>query len=248
MINQIKTRFDKSIITYREAAWIQKKVAAGCFSRVPQKTYFRVLEIGAGGGLLTDCCLNRLKSPDVYVALDISKMMLKLVPSGKAVLIQADGEHMPFKRESFDLMISSSAMQWYQDGPSSILKNIKLLQKKGVYSLAVFVQGTFRQMEYAGQLTGFGSLYPMTSARVYVDAFNASGLFPQWTVEDYTQYHPCVPDFLKSHKKTGATYTRPGAKVGRKAYNDFCRIYEKEFREKDGVPASYKVLYLWGKR
>ena len=248
MNNQIRKRFDQAIATYKKAAVIQKKVAAGCCSHIPEKTYSRVLEIGAGGGLLTEYFLQKHKDFEMYAALDISLMMLSLVPRGLVVPVQADGENAPFKQNCFDLLISSSAMQWYQGGTAPVLKNISLLRKGGHFSLAIFVQGTFKEMAGVSARTGFGSLYSLHPAKDLKDCFDFAGLSFESALEVYTEYFPSVKDLLQSHKQTGATYTRSGALFGRRAYKDFCRTYEHMFGEKDGIPATYKVLYLWGQR
>lgn len=248
MNNQIRKHFDQSVNTYQKAAVIQKKVAVRCCSHIPENDYSRVLEIGAGGGLFTEYFFRRKSNFGIYVALDVSRMMLKLIPAGRIVLMQADGERAPFKRESFDLLVSSSAMQWYQGGVSSIIGNISLLKKRGFFSLAVFVEGTFVQLGHVSSLTGFGSLYPLPPAGVLVDSLCLTGQRLEWEIEDYKAYFPSVQAFLKNHKHTGANYSRPGAGFGRKAYNDFCRKYEEIYGEKKGIPANYKVLYLWGNK
>lgn len=243
---QIRLHFDHSSSSYQSAASVQKTVAWKCFSHIPEKKYSRILEIGAGGGLLTELCLQRLRPADIYAALDISPGMLGLVPADKTCLILADGENPPFNPGSFYLLISSSAMQWYHHGPASVLRNIRLLKEKGFFSLALFVKGTFRELEQVSSLTGFGSLYPLPSAEHYIESFRTAGLKPGWSVQEYTEYYSSVSAFLKSHKKTGATYTGSQAKFGKKTYRNFCRIYEDLYAEAGRIPASYKVLYLWG--
>ncbi|MFW6004846.1 MAG: class I SAM-dependent methyltransferase, partial [Desulfonatronovibrionaceae bacterium] len=161
-------------------------------------------------------------------------------------LVQADGESPPFKPGSFSLLISSSAMQWYEQGPHSVLNNIRLLKENGFFSLAVFVRGTFRQLEHVSSLTGFGSVYPLPGAGEYIESFRAAGLDPQWSVQEYTVYCSSVSAFLKSHKKTGATYTGSQTRFGKKTYRNFCRLYEEFYGESGRIPASYKILYLWG--
>ncbi|MFO7728632.1 MAG: class I SAM-dependent methyltransferase [Desulfonatronovibrio sp.] len=225
---------------------MQKTAAQKCCSHVPEKKYSRILEIGAGGGLLTELCLQRLSPADIYVALDISLGMLKLAAADRTCLIQADGEIPPFKPGTFSLLISSSAMQWYHRGPESALRNIRLLKENGFFSLAFFVRGTFQQMEHVSSLTGFGSLYPLPSAEHYIESFRTAGLKPGWSLQEYTEYYSSVSAFLKSHKKTGATYTGSQAKFGKKTYRNFCRVYEDLYAEAGLIPAGYKVLYLWG--
>jgi malonyl-CoA O-methyltransferase len=248
MNKQIQKRFDHSILTYKEAAGIQKQVARRCCSHIPDQDYPRVLEIGAGGGLLTQCFYKRKRTPDIFAALDISRKMLTLVPAGSASLIQADGEKPPFRKESFNLLMSSSAMQWYEHGQTSLLNNISLLKNGGFFSLAIFVAGTFKEMGRVASATGFGSLFPLPSAESFTDCLDHEKLNYESALEEYTQYFPSPGEFLKSHKQTGATFTRSNIAFGKKKYMDFCRVYKSMYEGKSGIPVSYRVLYLWGQR
>jgi malonyl-CoA O-methyltransferase len=248
MDNQIKKHFDRSIKTYKNAAIVQKRVAARCYSHVPKNNYSRVLEIGAGGGFLTESFLQGQSSFGMYIALDVSRMMLKLVPMDRVVRLQADGEKTPFRQGCFSLLLSSSAMQWYQEGSSSIINNIRLLERGGFFSLAIFVQGTFIQMSHASSLSGFGSVYPLPSAGTLLKILKPEGRILESDIEEYRIHFPSVHAFLQTHKQTGANYSRQGACFSRKAYNEFCRIYKNMYGEEQGIPVSYKVLYLWGRR
>lgn len=243
---QIRSHFDHSSPSYRDAASIQKNAALKCCSHIPDEQYSKILEIGAGGGLLTEICLQKLIQTDMYVALDISAGMLRLVPAGRTCRVLADGESPPFRPGSFNLLISASAMQWYGQGPASALKNIRLLKKNGFFSLAIFVRGTFRELEHVSSLTGFGSVYPLPRAEKYIEAFRGAGLDPGWSVQEYTESYASVQAFLKSHKKTGATYTGSQTRFGKKKYRNFRRLYEELYSEAGRIPASFKILYLWG--
>ena len=248
MNNQIKKHFDRSISTYKKAAVVQKRVAADCCARIPEGYYPRVLEVGAGGGLLAEYFLQSHMDFEIYAAVDISARMLKLVPRDRVIPVQADGENAPFKPGCFDLLLSSSTMQWYRKAPASILDNIGMLRRGGFFSLAIFVQGTFKQMARVAAATGFGSLYPLPAAQSLVDCLEGAGQSHESALEEHTLYFSSVRQFLHNHKRTGATYTRPEAGFGKRVYKDFSRMYEDTYAEEKGVPVTYRVLYLWGRR
>lgn len=248
MNRQIQKRFDQSILTYKEAAGIQKQVARRCCSHIPDEDYSRVLEIGAGGGLLTECFFQRGRMPDIYAALDISGKMLTLVPAGSVCLIQADGEKPPFRKNSFNLLLSSSAMQWYEQGRDSMLNNINLLKNRGFFSLAIFVSGTFKEMSRVASETGFGKLFPLPTAKSLTECLDHEKQNYESALEEYTQYFASPGEFLKSHKRTGATFTGSKTAPGKSKYMDFCRMYRSMYGGKPGIPVSYRVLYLWGRK
>ncbi|MCA1744051.1 MAG: methyltransferase domain-containing protein, partial [Desulfovibrionales bacterium] len=218
-----------------------------CARRIPELSYPMVLEIGAGGGLLTECCLNKI-SPEHYFTLDLSMKMLKLNAQNRVFAVQGDGEKPPFRQEQFDLLVSSSAMQWYSCGADSILANISLLKGGGYFSLALFVQGTFYEMAHISSLTGFASVFPLPEENQCINALSQPELRFKTHIERHTVYFPDTPGFLKSHRKTGATFTRKGSGFGKKKYADFCKKYQEIYGGSEGIPVSYRILYMWGQK
>ncbi|RQD63038.1 MAG: methyltransferase domain-containing protein [Desulfonatronovibrio sp. MSAO_Bac4] len=248
MQSQIRKHFDHSTSTYRANATIQARVAENCAGRIPEINYPLVLELGAGGGLLTEYCLKKIAPLKHYFTLDLSLEMLKLTAQDKVFAVQGDGENPPFREQSFDLLVSSSAMQWYSCGADSILANISLLKDEGYFSLAFFVRGTFDEMSHISSLTGFASIYPLPEEYQCIKTLSQTGLNLETHIETYTVYFPDVASFLKSHKKTGATFTRKGSGFGKKKYADFCKKYQEIYGGEKGIPVSYRVLYMWGQK
>ncbi len=239
--------FNRAGATYLQEAKIQQEAARECAVRVPGKYYPRVLEIGAGGGLLTGQCLDRIQA-GLYLAMDISLPMLKLIPRDRTVLLRADGEHPPFKKAVFDLLVSASVMQWYSKPPQGLLENLELLKKGGRFSISLFVSGTFRQMQEISSRSGFGSVYPLPGEEEYLSRLQESGMDFGFQTREYTRYFPSVPEFLKSHRRTGARYTLNRPSFGKKTYSRFCREYERIYGQDGWIPVDYRVLYIWGKK
>ena len=226
---------------------IQKEVARECSLQIPAGVYSRVLEIGAGGGLLTAECLSRINA-GLYVAMDFSRPMLEPLSRKKSVFLLGDGQQQPFKEASFDLLVSSSTMQWYGRDPEAFAQNLALLNDKGRFSISLFVAGTFSQMAHISSLSGFGSLYPLPEAEQWLKSVPERHFEFKSRLKEYTRYFPSVPEFLKSHKRTGATYTAKKFGFGQKSYARFCRMYRDIYAQKGMIPVSYRVLYLWGRK
>lgn len=249
MLSQIRRHFDHSTSTYRANAAVQAMVAKNCARKIPELNCPLVLEIGAGGGLLTEYCLKKISNLQHYFTLDLSLKMLKLTPhNNKVFAVQADGEKAPFREQSFDLLVSSSAMQWYSCGADSILENIRLLKDGGYFSLALFIQGTFKEMDKISSLTGFASIYPLPEEHQCIRTLSHSGLRLETHAETHIVHFPDAPSFLKSHRKTGATFTRKNSRFGKKKYADFCKKYQEIYGNEKGIPVSYRILYMWGKK
>lgn len=247
MSRQVQKYFDRAVSTYLEEAVIQEEAARRCAQNIPRGHYPRVLEIGAGGGLLTRYCLQRIRA-GVYAAMDISAPMLRLLPRQKVLPVQGDGEDPPLREGSLDLLTSSSVMQWYAGGAKSIGRSLRLLSPGGFFSLSLFVAGTFWQMKHISSMSGFGSVYPLPRVRECMAAIAKAGTEYKSRVESYTVYYDSVQVFLKSHKGTGAGYTGRRPVFGRQCYRNFCRMYLETYGEGGRIPVDYRVLYIRGQK
>ena len=248
---QVRRCFDRAHATYRQAAIVQREIAAHCLQLVPtDRAYPTVLEIGAGGGVLTRPALTALKVQR-YLACDLSKAMLQALPCPPEVLpFQGDGESLPLATPCVDLLLSASTMQWYTALETALPENLALLRPGGRFAFAVFVRGTLPELHAASQASGFGATHPLVSASAYRRIVSRTTAI-HWDsrVQTHIQWHDSVADFLRSHKKTGATFS-PGAKhyMGKNRFRHFCAQYAERFGCQGKIPARYRVLYIWGSR
>ncbi|MYL84451.1 methyltransferase domain-containing protein [Desulfovibrio aerotolerans] len=246
----IRRRFDRAGGSYEAVAVVQDRVAEGLAGLCPQRLTGRVLEIGAGSGLLTRRLAPRLAAGGCYVALDLSPGMLAHAAMPQNVRrLAANGEVAPFAPATFDFLASASAMHWYADPAASLAANLRLLRPGAGFALAFYVAGTLGELEEASQATGFGSVYPMRPAAYYRELF-ASLPGIDWRMEEtrHTVVHDSVRALLKSLKGAGVTHTagRRVASPGR--YRDFVRSYAARFGVGQGVAASYHVVTATGSR
>lgn len=246
----IRRRFDRAGGSYEAAAVVQARVAEDLAGLCPERLAGRVLEIGAGSGLLTRRLAPRLAAGGCYVALDLSPGMLAQAAMPPTVgRLAANGEAAPFAPATFDFLASASALHWYADPAASLAANLALLRPGGGFALAFYVAGTLGELAEASQATGFGSVYPMRPAAYYRELF-ASLPGIDWRMEEtrHTVVHDSVRALLKSLKGAGVTHTagRRVASPGR--YRDFVRYYQSRFATDGGVAASYNVVTATGSR
>ncbi|KUJ95655.1 MAG: Methyltransferase type 11 [Desulfonauticus sp. 38_4375] len=241
---QIAAAFNRQAHKYPQEVKIQAQVAQKCLEVVPPGNYPLVLEIGAGGGILTCLIPQKIKYSQLVV-LDLAKEMLKLCPLGIKIL--ADGEHLPFKRASFDLVLSASTFQWYEEGPRALLNTLGLLKKGGFFSFAFFVQGTLKEIAKASQESGFGSVYPLPASKPFLDFLTQAKIKFSAQEEESKIYFPGVKDILYHLKNTGTSYTPDKKAVSPSRLKKFFHFYAKHFQADKGFFLTYKTLYLWGK-
>ncbi|MHC1789765.1 methyltransferase domain-containing protein [Solidesulfovibrio sp.] len=245
--SDIRRRFDRAGASYEAVAMVQDRVAGELAGLCPERLSGRVLEIGAGSGLLTRRLAPRLAEDGLYVALDLSPGMLgqAALPAGVCRLA-ANGEVVPFAPGTFDFLASASAMHWYADPAASIAANLGLLRPGGGFALAFYVAGTLGELEEASRATGFGSVYPMRPASYYRDMLQSlPGVVWQMDETRHTVVHDSVRALLKSLKGAGVTHTagRRVASPGR--YRDFVKYYENKFAGKN-LDCTYKLVHIVG--
>ncbi len=251
MKSQIARYFDIASKTYDEAASIQQIVAEYLSKKIDKRRYANVLELGIGSGTFTRQIVNNIQY-NSYTAIDISAKMIKTAKEkflDNLLYIKGDIDSLPFKDNMFDLIVSSSTLQWIQKPKESIRDIIRKLKVGGDFYFSIFVDGTFKEMKSLYHLTGFGSTFPLKPADFYIDILEKSGAICQSELRTYVFKYPSVKDMLAYHKKTGARYTKNSKMVGKNQFIKFCKLYEKLYSTGDSmVKTTFSILYVWGKK
>ncbi len=250
---RIRRFFERARQTYAQAATVQTLAAAQCAAVLPPGRYGRVLEIGAGAGLLARELAKRLDW-DLYLALDLAPGMLdfpweEAKPISK---VAADGEALPLRPASVDLVVSSSALQWYETPETSIPAALALLKPGGRFALSVFTRGTLAELAEVSRITGFGSVHPLRPAAFYTALLQSlPGITVQARPLLWTTRHLNVSDFLHSLRRTGTQHSPEKRPFSRRRYQEFCRVYAERFSEagtERPVLATYCAVLVWGGR
>ncbi|MFC1667386.1 class I SAM-dependent methyltransferase [Candidatus Omnitrophota bacterium] len=97
-----------------------------------------LLDIGAADGVLLEF-LNKRLNLDKAVGVEPSLECVRLVKSGNLKLIQAIGEKLPFKGESFDIVVAASVIDHLSDVNMFLDELRRTLKPKGVLVLTAIV-------------------------------------------------------------------------------------------------------------
>ncbi|MBI9110640.1 methyltransferase domain-containing protein [Maridesulfovibrio ferrireducens] len=247
MKKRIRQCFGKAATCYSDAASVQKKVAFQCAQYCPKGHYKKVLDVGSGVGFLFNELEKRI-TYDNYVSLDlVHPMLMEQKELSVPLLVAADGENIPFKEGQFDLLVSSSAMQWYANPEESIPESFKMLKRGGKFTIAIFVKGTLCELADVSSRTGFGSVKDLKDSKFYIDVLSGiSNVRVNFNNQRHEVYFPSVAGFLKNHKMTGAVASSGNISWGKEKYLRFVKEYENLYGGDQGIRVSYEVLFASG--
>ncbi|WP_027179939.1 methyltransferase domain-containing protein [Maridesulfovibrio bastinii] len=250
MKSLIRSCFGRAAGSYYDAASVQKDVARICVLNCPAAHYGNVLDIGSGVGFVAENFNGDFSSTN-YFSLDLTLPML--VEQQKRfmfpVMLAADGEYLPFRKKSFDLLLSSSAMQWYMKPEISIPETLEFLKPGGYFSFSVFIKGTLGELEDVSRRTGFGRMHKLEDERFYLNLFEGiKSLDFSHEVKDFVTLHPGVREFLKAHKMTGAGASSEKMCFGKESYRKFVSEYERLYSTDGMIKSTFRSLFIYGRK
>lgn len=243
MINKIAvtTAFNRAATSYDSQAVAQHSIVKRLAEMIDNcniEPNGRVLEVGCGTGLLTKEIAHNLK-PAQLTLNDISPQMGAVATQyTDAEFICADAEEFPFEGE-YDLIASSSAMQWFVSPESFIEKMASRMTPGAVMAISTF--GVDNLIEITS-LSGKGLEYP--SVERLREMFERASLrIEEFVEEKITLTFATTRDVLAHLRETGVNNTST-SKLSFKQTKEMLHEYERRYKTKDGVSLSYHPIYI----
>lgn len=143
----IKTRFKKSIKTYNDNAFVQKRMAKTLADTIGEGHYDNVLELGCGTGFLTDEIIKQIVYKNYY-AVDFVEDCGKYISdiSKDIHFICEDLENLEISKYKPNLVVSNAAIQWVEDIPEFINKIMSGIEPDGVFAFTIFGKNNFHEL------------------------------------------------------------------------------------------------------
>ena len=147
-MKRVAQEFSRFANDYSQYNIIQREVAKKLLTLLPNNRYENILDIGCGSGeIYKNITTDGIEFVE-FTGVDISKEMLSLHPHGKSItLIQDDfnskDSFKSLKANSYDIVLSSSALQWSSDLDAT-LRAISLLSSEFYFS--IFTAKTFHTL------------------------------------------------------------------------------------------------------
>ena len=141
----IKNEFSKHANKYNDNNIIQQIIAKSLVRELKSKPK-KILELGCGSGQV----FNHINwEIDFYKAIDFSAQMCKLHPKNSKVEVKChdfDSDEFlnEIKNDSYDIVLSSSALQWSKD-LGKIIRNLSYVTKE--INAVLFTSNTFKTIQ-----------------------------------------------------------------------------------------------------
>ncbi len=141
----VKNQFSKYAKEYKEHNIIQQIVAKSLVRELKSKPK-RILELGSGSGQVYKHITWKI---DFYKAIDFSASMCELHPKSENIEVKCfDFDTQEFldeiKDNSYDIVLSSSALQWSKD-LSKIIKSLSFITNE--INAVLFTSNTFKTIQ-----------------------------------------------------------------------------------------------------
>jgi len=198
---KILEAFSKFAHEYNQYNVIQKDVAKKLISYFQKRNYKKVLDLGSGDGEVYRNLVDNNIEVEEFVALDFSEKMLEIHPGGEFVRkVCLDFNKVDtlskISSDKFDVLISSSALQWSED-LSSVLSHLSSLANE--YYFSFFTSNTFRRIHKTAKISS-----PIYSKKEIINALNRTFIY-EFEVKSYQLEFKSVHEMLRYIKKSGVS-------------------------------------------
>ncbi len=171
--------------------------------------------------------------------------------------VVADEELLPFRDESFDLIISNLALHWVNDLPGCLAQIKRMLKKGGFFCANIFGGATLQELRSAMILLeqGGDGISPRISP--FVGVKDGAALLqrvnfdePVSASEEITVKYNSVSELLSDLRNTGETnalYKMNNKYPGRNYFNELEKIYKNNYSDENGnLDATFELVTISG--
>jgi malonyl-CoA O-methyltransferase len=260
---KIAAAFHHKAAEYDQHVAVQKRVVknlAGYVKTRLRETPAAILDVGTGTGSLLQY-LRDMYPEASLCGVDLAyNMCLRTAEKfgGGCLVVNGDAEKIPFKGGTFDLVVSTSALQWVGSISEAIHELRRVLKPGGTLCIAFFCDGTLGELQrcFRDAARKNGDLDNERTARLHrfwsiddVKTILEEMDFEQVILNCETEkdWYDNVTSLLRAIKSIGAGAVAGGSAIGlgwRGIISKTSLLYREYYGEDGRIPATYKVLYL----
>ncbi|MEA2047180.1 MAG: methyltransferase domain-containing protein [Campylobacterota bacterium] len=201
-VSRVVEEFSRFAHQYNDYNMIQSRVASELVEKLPSSSYSNVIDIGCGSGEIFKNFQSRNISVTNFVALDSAKTMLDIHPNDKNIFkvcsdFNADSFLESLPVQQYDLLISSSALQWSRDFNFTIEKLSSLSE---TFYGAIFTSGTFKSLHQTANL--LSPIYDDRKVQEFISKYYTNTRFE---LHHYNLEFNSVREMFKYIKQSGVS-------------------------------------------
>lgn len=244
----ILNRFARAVATYERQAVVQRLVAERLTELLGRHLHLlapRILEIGCGTGLLTRLIAARFAPTEMILNDLCPEMAVCFANLPRTVFVAGDAQKADLP-SGVDVIVSSSAVQWFDDLRAFVEQCAARLPKGGCIAISSFGAQTLQEVR---ALTGQGLNY--LSFDAFVSAFSAAFEPLETEAFTHTLRFDTPGDVLRHLKETGVTATAVTDRAvwTRQRLAAFSEAYQTRFTDAgQGVRLTYEPYLFVGAR
>jgi len=234
-MSKVIKEFSRFAHQYDKHNMIQAQVAKTLITKLPLQTYNTILDLGCGSGEVFKNLQKENISFDSFTAFDSAQSMLDIHPEAKNISkVYADFNDSSFLKtlsgEYYDLLLSSSAIQWSKD-LNFTLNAISSLSQTAY--LAIFTSGTFKTLHQTANIKS-----PIYSAEELEKSILQHYDDVAFELHTYTLHFNSVRDMFSYIKKSGVSSGEK--KLSYKETKALMKMYPLDYLE-------FEVLFVEAK-
>uniref|UniRef100_A0A8C3KI99 Arginine-hydroxylase NDUFAF5, mitochondrial n=1 Tax=Calidris pygmaea TaxID=425635 RepID=A0A8C3KI99_9CHAR len=221
------------------------------------RTFPLALDVGSGRGYIAQHLTK--ETVEKLIQVDIAENALKNTVKSEipTISVVADEEFLPFKEDTFDLVVSSLSLHWVNDLPRAFREIHQVLKPDGVFIGAMFGGDTLYELRCSLQLAeleregGFSPhVSPFTAVSDLGHLLSRAG-FNTLTVDtdeiqvNYPGLFEVMED-LQGMGESNCSWNRKPL-LHRETMLAAAAIYREMYGNSDGsVPATFQIYYMIG--
>jgi malonyl-CoA O-methyltransferase len=266
--DRVGRAFHRQAGEYDQHATVQKRVVGRLMSLVDSHMSgvpADILDIGCGTGQLLSSLGRQYPHSRLY-GLDLAYNMTRCASERLgpgAMLVNGDAEQLPFRDGPFDLVVSTSTLQWIENLDVFFQECHRVVQLNGLLCIAFFGGRTLQELqecyrEAVGKRCGCSEghvnrLHRFREIAAVQEALGRSDFGRVLlTSEIEMDHYPDVPALLRSIKRIGAgSSAQEGHRGGlgwRGVLNETSRLYRERYGRDGMIPVTYEVMYVIAQR
>jgi malonyl-CoA O-methyltransferase len=265
---KIMRDFNRAAKTYDTFAALQRKVSERLFniqSLQNQLTKAQIgqerrtiLEIGCGTGYFHELLRkNKIYLP--LIQIDIAPAMCEIAASyasppeyGRTHTCAADMHHLPFADNSFNIIFSSMTMQWAENIEQVFIEAKRVLSNGGDFAFSIVGNDSLFELQQSFLLANLSSpIHSFSSQNEIKEKLIQAGLAESEVfTETITMFYDDIYSLLRAIKNVGASYKNNNQKglLGKKHFEKVEKIYHSKFATPKGLPLSWNIIYIKGRK